>query len=567
MDKLPHHMIAIASADARVRAAASKLSPRIQDMHAHGRVALFGEPRAALERPIRVKTDGERCVLTRDLLGRSPLYYRAVPGGWACSTRLAWLRQLPPQIDAVHRSHLSILLLNLDGLVDSWDTVWVGIYRVPPGASVAFAPGLCAPLKLEREAPLIEAWDERAYTPSRFLGELRGAMARAASWDAPLAISSGVDSTLLGMLSRNAERQDAPLASISYPGFPQADETRDVTAIAGLLGKQLLLWDASKTRPASADGLELLDQLVDDMPHMHPGAHYELAFERWLHETAGATHKVSGAIGDQLMGVPDYWVVRQLVKASPSASRLKELRWWCSHSPSMSIRHMVGSSPLGRMISTKRSKHPGQLLEHFPAWRGIVPEETPLPEILARGMARRASDSVQPRASALSPSLRSWRWELNMRELRIHHAKSPLAGIFPYLDERLWEWMLSAPPWLLLGESDMEPGKLRDKRLLRRAHALEGALPEVVAWRGKVAFLESFVHASMVEDGFETLRSWASEMALEDAGILERGATLGLLESLTREGVSQDVIWSPVAGLWSIFALERWVRKLALRIV
>ena len=113
----------------------------------------------------------------------------------------------------------------------------------------------------------------------------------------------------------------------------------------------------------------------------------------------------------------------------------------------------------------------------------------------------------------------------------------------------------------------MEPGKIRDKRLLRRAHALEGALPEVVAWRGKVAFLESFVRASMVEDGFETLRSWASEMTLEDAGVLERGATLGLLESLTREGVSHDVIWSPVAGLWSIFALERWVRKLALRIV
>lgn len=563
-----HHFLLITSTAPRVHAEARRSCAAFRETKPLPSTTLFYDPRAMLPRAMSARVEGRgRLTLTRDMLGVSPLYYRAVPGGWACATRVALLRRLSPRIDAVLKSHLSINLLNLDGLVDSWESVWDGIYRVPPGATLTFAPGLVAPLRGERVDPAIKDWDERAYSATRFLGELRGALDRAGEPDAPLAISSGVDSTLLGMLSRHGARKDAPFASISYPGFPRADETRDVKQIARALEKPLLLWDATSSRPASLEGLAGLEAFVDDMPHMHPGAHYEVAFDRWLHEQTGATHKISGAIGDQLMDVPDYWVIRQLLRARPSIQRERELRFWFERAPAAVLRHVVGSSPIGQSIRARRSTRGVRLLEHFPAWRGVIPEDVVLPDVLSDGMSARARASVRPHASALSHTLRSWRWELNMRELRIHHTKSPLQGIFPFLDEQLWEWMLAAPPWLLLGGSDMGPGRLRDKRLLRRAHALEGALPANIAWRGKAAFLESFVHASMSQEGFPLLEQWSADMALEDAGVLERGATSRLLSRIARGGVSLDVIWSPVAGLWSIFALERWVRKLSLSIV
>ena len=500
--------------------------------------------------------EGEREGLRvrRDALGLSPVWYRWSEGALHVSNDAELLRGLEPRLHRSRRARLVTHLAGRDAHDLSAGDFLEGMDRVKPGHELVLGPG-----GRVKQRPWWRArcgQPGRWYTPARLLERVRHVVAALEPEGAVLALSSGVDSTLLAALSARAHRADAgpALATMRFERSRTCDESERVEAVCAQLGRAAQFYSVEDVLPLGARSPALHGLAPAMGPVGHPGEVYEQVFFLRACQSAGASRVWTGVGADQLMEMPRTLWVRAILRRGDGLARGDEVG---PRELSAEAARLLARRASPRRWSLARAAR--QLEGAAPPWvrRAGVGAEL-WREALARYRADGAGACVG-RARRLIV-LESWRWEMLVRSLWRARLATGLAFVHPFLDARLWEAFVCCPPERCLGSGP--EGGLKDKWLLRRAHALEGSLGGRWAWSPKAATFDEHIERGLLGSVGRGLPRGAIAH-LEGCGLVKRVQFCDALGS-TRQAYERRRSGEVVGGVsfWGTIASALWLHEM-----
>ncbi len=410
----------------------------------------------------------QRLVCARDPLGLRPLFYHCNCDRFLCGSLI---RQL--HCDGATSRRLSKSWIG-DYLVArrtaSRSTVFNDIYRL--------APGHWLQVRSDGKLRLSRYWDPAAIQLARsrdadwYAGEFRHrffaavrACLRSPSTKVGFHVSGGVDSTAVLAVAHELDRKEnlslEPVAFVNLARHPAADERR---FIRDVLARYRMPVQTTRAEQFWAWRTDPIVRHWQDEPCEAPYAARLVAELQQAH-TLGVKAILSGTGGDEIGG--SSWYLFDLLL------RGKILKFW----PELRRR------ACGKHVSPAHLLK--MLLVHLARWsyQAVCPQVPRLPEWIDRGFARRAGlcrrsrqrpayrnparDSVyeQLRLCWSEPLLSAWQPVFGHFGVEMHH---------PFLDQRLFEWALSVPPFhfghegrvkgpLRTGLSDLLPDSIRKR--------------------------------------------------------------------------------------------------------
>jgi len=196
-----------------------------------------------------------RLVLARDRIGQKPLYYAYKNRQFLFGSELKSLAQVPGICEQVNPKAIDSFLTYQ--YIPHPETIWDGVYKLPPGHFLIFQNGEIAihrywNLDLQRQSNLSTTEAEEKVREI-----LTDSVKLRLQSDVPLGsfLSGGIDSSLVTALAQ--EQSSEPIRTFSI-GFPVADfdETGYAAQVASHLGTKHQRFEVQP------DGVEILDQLV-----------------------------------------------------------------------------------------------------------------------------------------------------------------------------------------------------------------------------------------------------------------------------------------------------------------
>lgn len=182
----------------------------------------------------------QRLTLSRDRIGKKPLYWLEADWGMAFASQIQAFRHLPMFHPAIHPPALSHYLRW--GFIEGPDTMLERVHRVEPGQIVTFERAKLASRRRywsvnEAVVNGVESrLDSPAFAERELLQTLRQAVAERMSTDveAGAFLSGGIDSALVVALMQETTGQTRTWC-VAFDD-PQHDESSRARTIAGLLG-------------------------------------------------------------------------------------------------------------------------------------------------------------------------------------------------------------------------------------------------------------------------------------------------------------------------------------------
>lgn len=507
----------------------------------HGKVCVVDFPQRSLARSLSIEISDGAVVISRDLLGTVPVYYRAMArGGWAVSDDIVALKNLSPCISAIDRNCLANYALSLQLLDVSDKTVWKGIRRILPGACMRFSSGRVSHL-VQTDNSVVDG----GLTPQRLISGLRSELCGEV---APIALSRGTDSTLLAMLM--ASRRDAHAVTMSFPSFPDVDESEGVKGIAKILG---MPYSHLVLEPEQTNVFE--DAFIEAAPVLHSGISHEARFFEGVSDL-GFKAVTTGVGADQLCYAPFSWALRQSLGTwSASALRWRAQTPWLRFCKEAAVVWLRGVD----RISLSHLRGRRQLDAVAPSWKHADFE---VDGDMLKYVARMSQQSRLPGRSYLEGMIVSRQWESMLGVRKLLSVKTGVEIGTPFLSESLWNSALKTPSWQLAGFVDRKSGGPWDKLPIRRAHDLLGLLPPQVAWRGKVATFDSFVCAAIfLPQHQQLIRDLVNGMVLAEWSIVDERKFQGVVHRLLDDASALPT--EGIARVWSTLFSEYWVRRMS----
>lgn len=182
----------------------------------------------------------EQLVLSRDRLGKKPLYWLEAPWGMAFASQLQAFQSLPQWHARVSSEGLAQYLQW--GFIEGPTTILQGVRRVEPGQVLTFRHARCVQDRLywSVDQSMEKGAQQRIHSPieaqAAVLEALRVAVVDRMQADVPVGafLSGGIDSALVVALMQE-QGADATTFSIGFDS-PTHDESDDARAIAQALG-------------------------------------------------------------------------------------------------------------------------------------------------------------------------------------------------------------------------------------------------------------------------------------------------------------------------------------------
>jgi asparagine synthase (glutamine-hydrolysing) len=390
----------------------------------------------------------------------------------------------------------------------------------------------------------------RAELARRLRDELAAAVGDAATPDAALLLSGGLDSSAVAAAAR-----EPGLRAISavFPGEPELGETTWAAQVAEQRGMPLITVPVEDREP-----LEAAEEYLRawDLPLPVPG----FIVEQPLVAEAGrlGAHVVlDGQGGDELFGAAHFLIADRVRRLRPlSAWRLSRRHPWLGTSPP--LRHVWqvftsvgvhGALPPGLHERVRRSR----------------PVERYVPSWLRPGLAELYRDTEDPWRwkrldgprwwASLADTLTRGRERADLADYLRRRAR--MAGVearSPLLDLGLVDLVLRLPP-----ETNFDP--VTSRALVREA--LDGSLPPAVLARRDKRDFAPFYHRTLQSSG-----SLARIRGLLD----ERSAAVGAYVDLGR--VRRELLDQPpsvgapgwrawAVHVWNIATAEQWLQDSA----
>ncbi len=493
-----------------------------------------------LAQPVKVSWEHGKVYIRRDLLGRTPLHYTMLDAQvFACSTRIDWLLSLMRKSPRLHREVLAALALNMTTYEHSPHDLWRGITRVLPNHTVSIA---------QQGTPTqrVCTTDEDSHvSPMRVLDLLNASM-RGHDLNASIALSSGVDSTLLAAIP-TARGEMVEAASMIFPSFPRCDESARLARLVHALNVRHHVMDVEDHWVFNRAERAFYTTQTQWGPSMHPGDVYESVFLRRAAERTTTSAVIMGVGADQLFDVHPVAAMRAAARSAPWQLHQWRRAWTA---PAVLRQGLMGWC--GRYLPTSRMRAKKQLMDLLPsfahrAWS--VPRRW-IDEVMSFSAQTRRAQSHRRWL------LTSWRWEMLMRNIeRTRRRVWPhVQLIFPFLNEALWRAVLDVPPHQCMGA--VRGGRyIWDKLPLRKAHAVLGVCAPEIIWGRKAATMEDFVRYGLHRER-AYVRSLVHQSVLVREKVVEPQALYAQLDSLT----SSDISGGDGVSLWPVLAVEQWLR-------
>ena len=196
-----------------------------------------------------------RLILARDRIGQKPLYYAFKNQQFVFGSELKSLAKVNGVCERINSKAIDNFLTYQ--YVPHPETIWEGVYKLPPGHFLIFENGKISihrywDLNLKHEAKISEHDAQDAVSEI-----LSDSVRLRLQSDVPLGsfLSGGIDSSLVTALAQ--EHSSEPIRTFSI-GFPVSDfdETKYAAQVANHLGT------VHKRFEVQPNGVEILDQLV-----------------------------------------------------------------------------------------------------------------------------------------------------------------------------------------------------------------------------------------------------------------------------------------------------------------
>jgi asparagine synthase (glutamine-hydrolysing) len=492
--------------------------------------------------------DGERrsVLAARDHLGLRPLHYRWTDDGVLVASDASQLvaatpERLPPRAEKV----LDYLL---GDFAQAGRSFLDGVELLAPGhCLVATAGGAAAQRYWFPPSGEVPARSERELAEA-FLATFRQVVRDnlESAWPLVAHMSGGFDSTSILAVADEIYRAESGrpklvTASALAPGL-ECDETPRIDVVARHVGFEGMRWSALAT-----NHLDLTEPLLG-APGVRRGIAGGPPRDLEHAREIGARVLIAGSGGDEVGYARG--IFRHLVAERAWRTLIRETL--LAFPPRIGLHHLADGlrgvlSP--ELTDRLRDRWPGRPREApatlGPSLRGLYPGAPdtrdepagyPWRDHLQRGLWR----------SLTSPSTSEF--------LHVHNLFALSGGVelrVPYLDVRLVELVLGAPPSLRLPHGGM--------RRLQREALRPLMPPENMAHNARVSFASAWAAntrrllpqmAEIIETG-----DWLSEP------FVERAAARRLLRS-GAEGVGAES-WAALDRLWAIASFEAWTRRLA----
>jgi asparagine synthase (glutamine-hydrolysing) len=454
----------------------------------------------------------------RDPMGIATLFYRLVPGGLEVASDLS-LFGCPCGVDDMDKEYFAEYV-RYQGMMDTARTPYRGVFRIPRGTRLWFDQDGVAvhrywdlakfganPLRYRRE-------DEY----SEHLRELIiGAVGCRLLKDCPNAVmmSGGLDSTSIYAVARGLERrgQSGPVIPVSavFDRHRSSDERSYMDAVLKMHGGKrvdvpaddLLMWRDFPRDPWS-----------DEPLHSAPSYafYYELLTAA---RREGAESVLSGHAGDHLFS-GDAEIISDMLRSRLLQMGLRST-WAYAHSvreSALKIFWVNGLKPL--LVRTDTTP-------------------VPCPPSLVSASQRNSYQQFYGTTDRVFTDLVVARYA----GVRLRH---------PFLDQRLWEFMMRVPGHLRWRYGVTKYG-------LRQA--MRGLLPAVLLNRIDKSFHEGIIYEGLQKRWLEV---WAGAQGgyTSNLGLTSKERLLSSLAGFRQGQLMQD-------DLWAILSVEHWLYKAEIR--
>jgi len=486
-------------------------------------------------------------VLARDRAGKKPLFYAPFGQGLAFASELNALLAL---LDAPPRHSRRALADYLRlGFVPHPETIYEGVFALPPGSTLAFTPGGTPNI-----APY---WTPPA--PAPFAGtrddalaeldtHLREAVALRLRSDVPVGmfLSGGIDSGLVATYSRDLGARDL-LCFVAQVPDARLNEAPAAQAVAKHLDLPI------ETIPLEFAALEALDRV----PYLYgqPFGDYSAIPSYFVAKAASAHRKVvlNGDGGDEILaGYRRHWVARAAPWLVPVSAPVRGL---FNAAGRRLARARDRRTPLGFVARVLRGLGTEREDQRYLAWSVDLLDDADVsrcfPDLSATGstLPRLAELRGEPVSSnGLKACMRAdYRLILAdglLPKMDMATMANSLEARSPFLDVPLAEFAWSLPErWLV--------SATRTKPLLR--DLAKGRLPQSIVAAPKRGF-EVPVGRWLQND----LRDAVRDLLL---GSDSRVAALGEREAIRRLVAREDgFVGNYERVLWSLLMLELFLR-------
>ena len=489
-------------------------------------------------------------LIARDRAGKKPLFYAAIPGGFAFASEVKALLQHPDLEAEIDVEMLPAFFLY--GYVPTPSTLYQGIRKLPPGhilevdesGKLRIEPYWDLPVTApERVTPVSE--HEAAARVRELMTE---AVRRRLVADVPLGafLSGGIDSTIVVGLMSQLMPEPVRTFSIGFAADPRFDERAYARLAARRYGTKHTEF---VVEPSAVD---LVERLVwhHDGPFADSSAIPTYLLSRLTRQHV--TVALNGDGGDELFAGYLRFYAALLAEHVPGwlragAHRLLDgLPEWGGHRSSITrLQKFAGSATL-------------PFVERYTRWISVfyedlsalmpgsqTPREVPQPLALLEPHLRRCQDAT-PLSRLLYLNFKTYLLDdllVKMDRSSMAHA---LEARSPFLDTALMEYAAGLPDRLKLSRG-------RTKVILRRA--FRDLVPPEILRRGKMGFgvpLRAWFTGE--------LRDYLRDLLLGPDARLRAYVDQGYLRRLCEAYLGGQADHSH--RLWTLLTFEVWLRGL-----
>lgn len=488
----------------------------------------------------------------RDKIGLVPMVYTMDPAtrNIAISSDADWLLEASRLPRVVNRSRLTRFLLN-DFEDRGRDDFIQGMYRIRPRECLIWSR---AQLGTDYYwNPATDTLPPSKEHPRQFRQWMSEVLASVGEHPHVFEMSGGMDSPGLVAVAVALQEQQATTArvrtvSMVAPGFPGSDESVEIQEIVEYLPLDAHCFSISEHEPLQ--DLGLFEEFTGSGPQYHPEEQYARAFSDWIRENFGAVDVISGGGADQLL----FASRRDLIRSLLAEGRWQEVhRLWKDRKWRRSIAVILLEQVHAKeMVKSMRDVF-------LPGIRAGAPGE-PLPWRRPENWVVGGEPISQLAAAEMEGSCgakkldaqQQWLWELSCRGGYRKAKRAGLRTVQPYLDDRLWEFVLRMSPTQLI-RGNMPKGLLRD--------TVASLLPETVVRRPKHSSFDA-----VVENGLVNL----SQEVVQDIVGQSRLGLLGIIHSMKfKQAFVAYQQWKPQPPgrsrgsfpVWSSLSAELWLRQ------
>jgi asparagine synthase (glutamine-hydrolysing) len=525
---------------------------RVRRMDAQALAAEYARQREGLLESIRGPfalalwhRDARRGLLAQDQLGGRSLFTYADGPRLVFATEVAILLALLDKRPAPDELALAYHLV--EHSVPDGRMLYAGVRRLGGGRHLELSDAGHVERRhwAPRYEPPLRA--PRAELAAHLRAELTAAIGDAATDDAALLLSGGLDSSVVAAV---APRRLRAISAV-FPSEPELDETTWAAQVAEHLGMPLTTVPVEERKPLDAAEEYLR---AWQLPLPVPG----LIVERPLIAEArrlGAPVVLDGQGGDELFGAAHFLIADRVRRLRPlSAWRLSRRHPWLGSAPPRRHVWQVLTS-----VGVHGALPPG-LHERV---RRARPVERYVPGWLRPGLAQLYRDTEDPWRwkrlggprwwASLADTLTRGRERADLADyLRRRGLMAGVEARSPLLDLGLVELVLRFPP-----ETNFDP--VTSRALVREA--LDGTLPPAVLARRDKRDFAPFYHRRLQGD-LERIRRMLDERDAAVGAYVDLGRLRA--ELLDRPPAVGDPGWRAWAvHVWNVATAEQWLRACA----